>query len=109
MAQNFTILDWKENHGFNRYSAKIRFNESVGDYEIRFSGAKVRYLDWIDMLMISDGFDCPFNGELPGVYVRGMSPEARKNEKGLESSFYEFIKTECSEVFENKILKRKID
>jgi hypothetical protein len=108
MAQTFNILNWEKNHQLNRYFARIDFKGSIHNYEIIATGANVRYLDWIDKLSILDGFDQPFNGELPIFKITGLSDGARKNEKSLENAFYEFIRTECSEDYaENKLLKTR--
>lgn len=100
MAQTFNILEFEKNHELNRYFAKIEMDGEIGKYEIR-TNANIKYLGWMknpnSRLSILDGFDLPFNEELPYFKIEGLDGPGERNEKALLEAFFDFIKTECSE------------
>jgi hypothetical protein len=96
MANNFKVISLEKNHEPGDYIANIEFEGMTCNYRIS-SNAHIRYLDWIDQLSILNGFDEPFDGEMPKIKILGLSYEAMQRQSQLEGVIMAFVEEECCE------------
>jgi hypothetical protein len=96
MATKFKVISLEKNHEPGCYIACIDFEGHKGSYSIT-SDARIRYLDWIDQLSILNGFDEPFNGDMPYLKITGLTPNSMSRESRLEKALRKFIRKEFKE------------
>jgi hypothetical protein len=92
MALNFDIIKLEKEDG--GYVARVLFDDFIGDYKVR-AEAHLSYLPYLSENLrfhILTKEDTSFNGQLPRIKVRGLTPKARIRERALEEALLEFVK-----------------
>ncbi len=100
MALDFQFISLKKDSHNRHYNAEIEVDSRKGKYEI-YTTAKFYFYDWLDgegleNLIILDGNDCNFNGELPYLCIKALDVNNRENESKLKKAILKFIEEECS-------------